>query len=133
METKITVAAVGDIFMGRGAEDTINAKGPGYIFDLVQPYFRGSDIVFGNLESPVSGKKVTGQGLIAKPAALDELKEAGFNAVAIANNHIMDFGLPILQDTIGALQKRNISYAGAGLNESDARQPLTRAGGKDVV
>lgn len=146
MEERITIAAVGDIFLGGRVEDTINKKGSGYIFDLVKPFLCGNDVVVGNLESPISEIQVTDATrdqiseftplddlLIAKPTSLDELKEAGFNALSIANNHTMDFGLAGLRDTILELEKRNIGYAGAGLNRLDARRPLRNVGGKNVT
>ena len=135
MEDRSTLAAVGDIFLGRRVEETIRRRGPGHIFGLVAPFLLGNDVVFGNLESPISNVSV-GQGttgLIARPAALDELKAAGFNAVSIANNHIMDFGPGGLQDTITELEKRGIGYAGAGLNPLDAQRPLRQVGGAHVT
>jgi poly-gamma-glutamate capsule biosynthesis protein CapA/YwtB (metallophosphatase superfamily) len=135
MRERITVTAVGDIFLGGGVEDTIGRKGPDYIFDLVRPFLQ-SDIVVGNLESPISAMEVTGEDddlMIARPGALDGLKGAGFNAISLANNHIMDFGLAALQDTLKELEKRGIGMAGAGLNEADARRPLEKIGGKNVV
>ena len=135
MKERISIAAVGDIFLGRRVEDIATKKGKGYIFDLVKPFLRGNDVVFGNLESPVSNMKPADgiKGLIAKPASLDELKEAGFNAVSVANNHIMDFGLQALGDTIAELDKRGIGYAGAGLSPLDAQRPLRKVGGKNVT
>lgn len=136
MEDKITIAAVGDIFLGRGVEETINRKGPNYIFDLVQPLLSQHDVVVGNLEGPIANVGVTAetQGLlVAKPISLEGLKNAGFNAVSLANNHIMDFGLPALQNTIDELEKRGIGMAGAGLSEAEARRPLTEIGGKSVT
>jgi poly-gamma-glutamate synthesis protein (capsule biosynthesis protein) len=135
MEEKLTMAAVGDVFVGRGVQATISEKGPGHIFGLVKPCLAGHDVVFGNLESPISRMQVPegNRGLIARPAALDELQEAGFNVVSIANNHTMDFGLPGLRDTIAELEKRGIGYAGAGLSEADARKPLRKVGGRNVT
>jgi len=136
MDERITVAAVGDIFLGRGVQETIDRKGAGYLFDLVRPFLRGHDIVIGNLESPVSNIKVVSERkdrLVARPPSLDGLQEAGFNAFALANNHIMDLGVAGLQDTINELARRKIGMAGAGLNEVDAQQPLRWVGGKNVV
>jgi poly-gamma-glutamate synthesis protein (capsule biosynthesis protein) len=135
MGHRITVAAVGDIFLGRGVEETINKKGPNYIFESVRPLLLQHHVVFGNLESPAARVETTRQttGLVAKPTSLEGLKYAGFNAVALANNHIMDFGLPALGDTIAELQLREIGLAGAGLTEAEAQRPLKDIGGQKVT
>lgn len=135
MRESITVAAVGDIFLGRRVEQTIRRRGIGYVFELVKPCLRGHDVVVGNLESPISSIEVVNKNrrLIAKPTSLDGLRDAGFKAVSIANNHIMDFGFAGLQDTICELEERNIGYTGAGLTQTDAQAPLRNVGGKSVT
>ena len=136
MEEKFTIAAVGDIFMGFRVEDTINDKGKDYIFELVRSFIHRSELAICNLENVISNIELLDKNkdqLIAKPPSLDALKNAGFNAVSIANNHIMDFGITGLQDTINALEERAIGYAGAGLNEASARQPLRITGNKNVT
>ncbi len=132
----ITITAVGDIFLGAGVEELITAKGSDYVFDLIIPFIQGSDIVIGNLESPVSNHKIDNSSveyLAPKPSSLDGLKNAGFNAVSLANNHTMDFGTSGLQDTITALEERKIGYVGAGIDEKSARQQLKIAGNPNVT
>ena len=41
----------------------------------------------------------------------------------IANNHIMDFGFPGLQETLYKLKNEKIHFFRAGMNEEDAYQP----------
>ena len=48
------------------------------------------------------------------------LKNAGFNVVSIANNHMFDYQGVALQDTMANLQKAGIDYVGAGNNETEA-------------
>jgi hypothetical protein len=44
---------------------------------------------------------------------------------SLANNHIMDFGLDGLKDTIGFLESCHKGHFGAGLTEEDASAPLS--------
>jgi poly-gamma-glutamate synthesis protein (capsule biosynthesis protein) len=48
-----------------------------------------------------------------------------FNAFALANNHIMDFGADALQQTLEALQQCGKGTFGAALNFDDAYTPFT--------
>lgn len=135
MSGKITIAAVGDIFLGRGVENTMVKRGKNYIFDLVRPILTQHDIVIGNLESPVTDMQTTAgfEHLVARPSALDELSHSGISAVTLANNHIMDYGLTGLRDTVDELRNRQIGLAGTGLNEYEAAKPLTGINGKNVT
>ncbi|MGN6640633.1 MAG: CapA family protein [Mucilaginibacter sp.] len=119
----ISIAAVGDIMLGSAYPDSSklppdSAKGS---FKQALPYFKGSDIVFGNLEGTLldSGmpatykKKLTTAFLFRMPTLYAQvLKDAGFNLLSVANNHITDFGDNGCLSTTQTLQKYNIRYAG---------------------
>ena len=45
---------------------------------------------------------------------------SGIDIVSLANNHIMDYSGPALQDTLSALDAAGILHAGAGMTEADA-------------
>jgi hypothetical protein len=80
------------------------------------------------LECPVtsSAKAInkTGPALKTDKRALRFLKESGFDAVTLANNHIMDYGSRGLADTISGLEEFQIKYAGADENLNRASKPL---------
>jgi len=52
------------------------------------------------------------------------LKSAGFRAMALANNHAMDYGVEALRHTLRISDDSGLSHAGAGFNPEQARQPL---------
>lgn len=55
------------------------------------------------------------------------LARANNNTVAgLANNHVCDYGIKGLQDTMAALDKANITHLGAGNNEQEAHQGVTK-------
>ena len=66
----------------------------------------------------------TGPSLRATSLTLDALKYCGFDVLALANNHIMDFGAVGLRDTIEACERSGISLVGAGLDYESVRKPL---------
>jgi poly-gamma-glutamate capsule biosynthesis protein CapA/YwtB (metallophosphatase superfamily) len=118
----ITVTAVGDIMMGTDWPTELLPPNDGEaIFDAVKEHLRGGDIVFGNLEGPLMNG--------GEPAKCKEpsencyefrtptrfvrhLREAGFNAINIANNHAFDFELEGVQSTIGTLWGAGIQPVG---------------------
>jgi poly-gamma-glutamate synthesis protein (capsule biosynthesis protein) len=101
----------------------------GYDFPYreVKDYLRQPDLTIGNLETPV-----TTRGTILKkeynyrssPLALPALAAAGFDAVNLANNHVMDYGAEGLLDTMDHLNKAGIQHVGAGHDRDEAFKPL---------
>ncbi|MGH3465874.1 MAG: CapA family protein [Kribbellaceae bacterium] len=61
------------------------------------------------------------------PANLGSLAVARPNACALANNHVLDFGSPGLEETLAALAGTGLPAAGAGLTMTQARQPVAVA------
>ncbi|MFH1392082.1 MAG: CapA family protein [bacterium] len=115
---EITLMFVGDIMLSRGVGNKMlkesNYKWP---FLKIADYLQEADLLFGNLEGPLSDKGVdTGKkySFRADPKALDGLIYAGFDVLSIANNHIYDWGEQAMQDTILRLKNNNILPAGLG-------------------
>ncbi len=57
------------------------------------------------------------------PENIGCLTAAGINCCVLANNHMLDWGIPGLLDTISALNRAEIEHAGAGHNLAQARDP----------
>jgi poly-gamma-glutamate synthesis protein (capsule biosynthesis protein) len=139
----VTIDAVGDVMLGSGVADLVRAGGPDAPFESVLPLLKQADGVVGNLECVLSTK---GAPTLAKtpaavrahkewllrgtPDAARGLKDAGFAAVSLANNHTMDYGARALRDTLVTLVSNGIAPAGAGDDLSQAWQPalFERAG-----
>ncbi len=88
-----------------------------------------SDYTIANLECPAteSNKPITkcGPCLKSNPADLDLLKKAGLDALSLANNHILDYGIDSAEETISLCKKSGIETFGAG-NKKDAKKPLIK-------
>lgn len=67
-----------------------------------------------------------GPNLSAPLASIDYLKDMGFNMVAMANNHILDFGSESLRETISRCKKIGVDYVGAGKNFGEAEETLIK-------
>lgn len=126
----LKVVAAGDILLGRGVEYHINRveKDFTYPFSKVADILRQGDVIFGNLEAPLTESTTSldpnGKIVLKSPEkAAEGIKYAGFNVLNLANNHIMDYYERGLLDTIAVLDKYGIAYAGAGKNIDEARKP----------
>ena len=123
----LRLMAVGDIMLGRTVGKRLNGD---YTipFSESKLFLQHADILFGNLESPISdrGTKVYGKGITlrADPKAITSIKDAGFDIVSLANNHILDYHKPALTQTIEILDANKIHYCGAGENINQARKPV---------
>lgn len=86
-----------------------------FLFERIAPFIRDADLAFANLENPISGngKRLNKEfAFNAPPDAAPALAEAGFDAVSLANNHCLDFGVKALSDTLSHLAEAQVQYAG---------------------
>ncbi len=126
---EIRIAAVGDIMLGGTATPELRKYGYDYPFEQTQGILKQAQIVFGNLEGPLTGAgapATSKQYVFRSPPdqVAPALARAGFNVVSLANNHTLDYGPEGLADTRAALDRAGIGYAGAGRNLAEARRPV---------
>jgi len=118
----LTVISVGDIMMGTDhPKDLLPPEGGRGIFDPVKAHLEGGDIVLGNLEGPLTDggtpRKCRKPGETCyefrTPASFAaRLRDAGFTAMNIANNHSFDFGEEGIVNTVAALASAGIFAVG---------------------
>jgi len=92
----------------------------------VKWYLQDVDVVFGNLEGPITAGRaiqVPEMVLRADPDVAPTLQAAGFNLLSLANNHMLDFGEQGLLDTIHYLDNAGIRHVGGGGTEQAAYAP----------
>ncbi|HEY5683473.1 MAG TPA: CapA family protein [Sulfuricaulis sp.] len=126
---EIRIAAVGDIMLGGTAAPELRNFGYDYPFEQTQGILKQAQIVFGNLEGPLTdaGAPATNKQYVFRSPpekVAPALARAGFNVVSLANNHTLDYGPEGLADTRAALDRAGIGYVGAGRNLAEARRPL---------
>ena len=126
--TRILLAAVGDVMLGRSVGWRMEAEGPAMPFAGVRDILVGADIAVANLESAVG---VTGTAeskaytFRAPPVAAEALALAGFDLVSLANNHSLDYGPQSLAETRALLAGKGILSPGAGPDRAAAHAPAT--------
>lgn len=120
---RITIFAVGDIMLDRGVEYMIKKEGEGdfkFPFLKIKEDLARADILFGNLEGPVSDKGTKVGSIYSfrmDPRVIESLDYAGFDILSLANNHMLDYTRVALGDTMDRLEKKEIDYVGAGLEQ----------------
>lgn len=108
------------------------------VFNDFIDVFRGNDLNVTDLECPLTllkkGRIKTGPHQKADPICIELLKYAKIKLVALANNHIMDFGSKGARDTIDLCRKMGIETMGAGEDKVIARRPfITTIKGKRIA
>lgn len=119
------VALAGD-FLPAGCTRTADVRNLSDAAEQVLPLFEDSDVAFLNLESTLdvadlipSPSAGLGSSLHAPPDILRYLSCLRTVPVAIANNHIFDFGIEGLNRTRSALLARGMVPLGAGHKTSE--------------
>ena len=117
MDETVTIAAVGDIAMGR--DGFLPPRGPESLFAQVRDELQG-DVVLGNLEQALTdsgsskcGKKSTDCfAFRTPPSYATALEGAGFTVLNLANNHAHDYGQTGVDDTVAALTDARLAHTG---------------------
>lgn len=103
------------------------------LFSQVRDWVSGCDIACANLECFINDAqdpalrqhwKPKPKHLRAHPNLLVSLRQAGFNLVTLANNHVMDGGQKGLERTLSEVTSHGLKYVGAGRNQEEAEQAL---------
>ncbi len=120
----VSIVAVGDIMLGTLYPDTKYLppnNDCSFMMAEVSHILKDADVTFGNLEGAFCGdtsqvKKCNNPKVCYRFCMPDHfvkcLKDAGFDLLSIANNHIYDFGYVGLKNTMKVLSKAGIKYAG---------------------
>ncbi len=124
------IIATGDIMLGRGVSSNIKDRNLDFIYPFteVKSILDDGDIVFGNLEQPITESTECLNAdfkyiLKSGTEAISGLSFAGFDILSLANNHIMDYYETGLSDTLSVLENNNIASVGAGCDLYNARKP----------
>ncbi|MDD3875345.1 MAG: CapA family protein [Bacteroidales bacterium] len=97
------------------------------VFQYIKPILASSDINIVNLETTLGGKPYSGYPNFSSPDTFAyALKDAGFNYVALANNHTLDKGKNGLLRTNEVLMNYNFTSLGTYRDSADRadRYPL---------
>jgi poly-gamma-glutamate synthesis protein (capsule biosynthesis protein) len=141
----IKIAAVGDICLGdhyfnvgHGTGSVLESTSLVSLCEEVAGVFSGSDIVFGNLESPLRRTKPRSAAIgdhvfVGRTSVARELSALGFNAINVANNHILQHGEGVFHETISSLIDSGINPVGLVAHSKYHCEPVVHTVGAKVV
>ena len=136
MSNPVRIAASGDLSFNGPYEELAKEGRARVIFAEVSRWLK-ADITIGNLESPLTNAPSIAPPwrfcLRGNPEYAAVMRDAGFTVLTLANNHIMDYGVQGLKDTLYALQAAGIAVTGAGLNSAEARKPAVVVIGEEEI
>ena len=135
----ITIGAVGDIMVmqamtARAYDADLGEYDYSEVFSPMKEKLRGPDLMCGNLETTIAGenagysegvvKGIDLQRFNAPEALAASLKDAGFDVLTLANNHIMDKGYFGLCHTLDVLDGYGLAHTGAWRTPEERAEPL---------
>ncbi len=118
---------VGDIMLARNVKNAVNKYHGGDFNALFAhvPEIAKADIAFANLEGPASDKGEDLHHLYSfrfATSSLLSLKNAGFDAFSVANNHVGDWGRAAFADSYTRVSAE-FTAVGGGLTRAEAEEP----------
>ncbi len=122
----VSLAAVGDIMFGNYTIEYLEKFGNNYPFDSTVAVLSSADATLGNLEGPFTtgGEKFEKTfNFKIPPKYAAGLMSAGFDVVTLANNHMLDYGITGLKNTLATLDTLGLAHCGAGLDFAAAHRP----------
>ena len=120
----VRLCAVGDIGLSGRAAATAKKRGSQPLFDEVSPVLRAANLTFGNLETPLAGELSSGNMFAAPVTGAEMLRQAGFNLLHLANNHVSEYGQAGLSVTLAAVRQAGLTPLGASDDSAAVRQLL---------
>ena len=125
LNAEIILSFLGDVMTGSDYPDKsyLPSNEGKDIFKSVENYFKNSDINFANLEGAIANtntqstkRSKNSYSFRMPPYMANRIAEAGFNIVAVANNHSRDFGDKGYKQTQEYLKNAEIKIVGNILN-----------------
>lgn len=110
----LKLAATGDIMLGRGVASAHEDENWDQALAVLAPHFEAIDLVFANLESPITDAPLVREtyDLRAPTQARLALSTSGIDLLSLANNHVGDSGPTGITDTIQTLTSVGITPIG---------------------
>jgi poly-gamma-glutamate capsule biosynthesis protein CapA/YwtB (metallophosphatase superfamily) len=140
-QLQLSLGLGGDACFGLEVADIIKTQGTDYPWSGVSALIQDYDLAIVNLEGPIctgddSGGNQPSSPIRGEPTCLRGMAGAGIDAVSLANDRIMDYGLAGLQETLDFLREQRLEAVGAGANLRLAEEPLvleSQAGARVAV
>lgn len=116
--SEYVVLVTGDVMPARAVNlKALSKNNFNYPYERTHDFLNSADLVFINLETPLTKNcqpTLVGMIFCADERSVEGLIYAGVDVANLANNHVGNYGLLGVKNTISILQKNNISTTGHG-------------------
>lgn len=122
----VTIGFCGDVMLGRLVNETIDRTAFDYPWGNMLSLLQQNDVNVINLETTLTHSNNIIPKVFnfkATPDKVQSLILANITVCNLANNHILDFSIEGMQETIKTLDQAGIAHVGAGNNITQAAQP----------
>lgn len=117
---------LGDVCFKEELWDSVRKKEKETLFSDVSELVSSADFSAVNLECALTESeyriKKFGPNLKSPVEAAEILKSVGITLAGISNNHVFDFGIEGMRDTLAAIESAGLDYTGFGDNYEDSRE-----------
>lgn len=123
----MTLGFTGDVMLGRLVNKSVGQVGYAHPWGNVLPLMQTHDLNIINLETALTTSERRVPKVFnfkAEPDRVRCLTEARIDIATLANNHVLDFDVAGLTETINVLDEAGIQHTGAGANSEAAKQPV---------
>jgi poly-gamma-glutamate synthesis protein (capsule biosynthesis protein) len=120
----------GDVNLGRSVGQMLLQGKTDYPFARVRDVLSDADFVFANLESVISDQHGETQSkrsnivFCAPPVAGTVLRDAHVSVVSTANNHVYDYGMKGMRETMRYLREAGVCFVGTTGDRSAGCAPV---------
>ena len=119
---------VGDVMIGRSFNERLSQDPQFNIWGDLPSLFRPGEPLLGNLETTITHSEDPWPrkafNFKLNPQYAEVLKGLPFRYLSLANNHILDYKVEGMIETIETLDRLGITHAGAGMNLKEAQRPV---------
>lgn len=136
-EKKVSILALGDIMLDRQVRQLMDQHGEMYPFENIVSLIEGNDIVYANLEGPITKYPSKTAYRVNAPllftfatSTATLLSVLGFDVVSLANNHTDNFGIDGLMQTKKHLTDNGIVFFGDPQNADELSAMIEKNGVK---
>lgn len=128
----------GDFYPNDRVANIIKSSDGRNILGEIKPIIENADYAIVNYESPIASNKdkaidKCGPHLKSTEKGLAICKEAGFDCVALANNHINDYGGESLLRTVTKASEYRLDSVGVGHNREESGKTLYKTIGDETL
>lgn len=118
----------GDLVPTAATIPAFEADDPKQLMGDTLPVLARGDFAVANLECALTDSEMPirkcGPNLKGRPEYAGVVAKCGFTHLGMSNNHVMDFGVSGLRDTVRAVEQAGMVCFGIGENDQDSRKPL---------